>query len=168
MRITLRGIAADGIILAVALAGWVAPTGWVDRRRGVLIGAAVRILCVLVLGVLVLGVLVLGVLVLGVLVLCVRILCVLVLGVLVLGVLVLCVRILCVLVLGVLVLGVLCRGRVAAGLVDAGCAVADQVGLVFVAERCRARGVRRGGIGTTSVAVNPLGLGVRVLGAWAR
>ncbi|WP_236707265.1 hypothetical protein [Frankia sp. CcI6] len=124
-----------------------------DRRRGVLIGAAVRILCVLVLGVLVLGVLVLGVLVLGVLVLCVRILCVLVLGVLVLG---------------VLVLGVLCRGRVAAGLVDAGCAVADQVGLVFVAERCRARGVRRGGIGTTSVAVNPLGLGVRVLGAWAR
>ncbi|WP_166793603.1 hypothetical protein [Frankia sp. B2] len=143
MRITLRGIAADGIILAVALAGWVAPTGWVDRRRGVLIGAAVRILCVLVLGVLVLGVLVLGVLVL-------------------------CVRILCVLVLGVLVLGVLCRGRVAAGLVDAGCAVADQVGLVFVAERCRARGVRRGGIGTTSVAVNPLGLGVRVLGAWAR
>ncbi|WP_148214901.1 hypothetical protein [Frankia casuarinae] len=152
MRITLRGIAADGIILAVALAGWVAPTGWVDRRRGVLIGAAVRILCVLVLGVLVL-VLVLGVLVLGVLVL---------------GVLVLCVRILCVLVLGVLVLGVLCRGRVAAGLVDAGCAVADQVGLVFVAERCRARGVRRGGIGTTSVAVNPLGLGVRVLGAWAR
>ncbi|WP_254847292.1 hypothetical protein [Frankia sp. CcI156] len=153
MRITLRGIAADGIILAVALAGWVAPTGWVDRRRGVLIGAAVRILCVLVLGVLVLGVLVLGVLVLGVLVLCVRILCVLVLGVLVLG---------------VLVLGVLCRGRVAAGLVDAGCAVADQVGLVFVAERCRARGVRRGGIGTTSVAVNPLGLGVRVLGAWAR
>ncbi|OAA28361.1 hypothetical protein AAY23_10202, partial [Frankia casuarinae] len=55
LRITLRGIAADGIILAVALAGWVAPTGWVDRRRGVLIGAAVRILCVLVLGVLVLG-----------------------------------------------------------------------------------------------------------------